>query len=50
MSAKQLIVNIFYQLHCDCKGTTFFSFLQDIAQKNCHSCAKTQMAIRKGIV
>lgn len=27
------------------KGTTFFSFLQDIAQKNRHLCPKTQMAI-----
>ena len=28
-----------------CKGTTFFSFVQDVAQKNCHACQKAQMAI-----
>ncbi len=28
-----------------CKGTTFFSFMQDIVQKNRHLCPKIQLAI-----
>jgi hypothetical protein len=33
-----------FQATLRCKGTTFFSFLQGIAQKNRHSCPRTQMA------
>jgi len=33
-----------FQATLRCKGTTFFSFLQNIAQKNRHLCPRTQMA------
>jgi hypothetical protein len=36
-----------FQATSRCKGTTFFSFLQDIAQKNRHLCPKTQMAMEE---